>query len=468
MKKLNLFILFFTIATISIAQSPPDILWTKTISGGGRYNVVGNSVQQTSDGGFIITGTSHSSSSGTYEVWLIKTDGSGETLWRKRFSGGEGKSVQQTSDGGYIITGTSYSSSSGTYDVWLIKTNASGDTLWTKTFGDEYIDAGFSVLQTSDGGYIITGRKGLNSSTLNWSFACLIKTDALGDTLWTKILTNGVGNSVQQTSDGGYIIAGNNTVSGDQYPSRSLFFIKTDASGNILWEQGTSGRANSVQQTSDGGYIITGSFLKDPRGGNWFRLTIKTDASGNIIVTQIDEISGDEIGNSVKQTPDGGYIVVGSPNLYFSKYDPSLNISWTYFHEDSWGTSIQQTSDGGYIVTGGVEGDGDDLLLIRFAADPVGIKDDPSIIPSSFSLSQNYPNPFNPSTTIEYDLPKSSDVRIEVYNIAGQKLQTLLNEKMPAGSNQVEFNAQHLSSGIYYYRIEAGKFQDVKKMILIK
>jgi len=85
-----------------------------------------------------------------------------------------------------------------------------------------------------------------------------------------------------------------------------------------------------------------------------------------------------------------------------------------------------------------------------------------------FRLSQNYPNPFNPSTTIEYDLPNSSDVKIEVYNIAGQKVQTLLNTKMSAGSHRVEFNAQNLSSGIYYYRIEAGEFQDVKKMILLR
>jgi len=83
-------------------------------------------------------------------------------------------------------------------------------------------------------------------------------------------------------------------------------------------------------------------------------------------------------------------------------------------------------------------------------------------------LYQNYPNPFNPSTTIEYDLPKATDVRIEVYNTSGQKIQTLLNEKLAAGSHQVEFNAQNLSSGIYFYRIEAGEFQDVKKMILIK
>jgi len=90
------------------------------------------------------------------------------------------------------------------------------------------------------------------------------------------------------------------------------------------------------------------------------------------------------------------------------------------------------------------------------------------ITPDEYLLYQNYPNPFNPSTTIEFDLPKAANVRIEAYNIAGQKIKTLLNKKMLSGRHEVEFNAQNLSSGIYFYRIEAGEFQDVKKMILIR
>ena len=85
-----------------------------------------------------------------------------------------------------------------------------------------------------------------------------------------------------------------------------------------------------------------------------------------------------------------------------------------------------------------------------------------------FILSHNYPNPFNPSTIIEFDLPIAANVRIDVYNTTGQNIQTLLNEKMQAGHREVEFYAQNLSSGIYFYRLEAGDFQDVKKMILIK
>ena len=97
------------------------------------------------------------------------------------------------------------------------------------------------------------------------------------------------------------------------------------------------------------------------------------------------------------------------------------------------------------------------------------INDDANFqFPLAYKLGQNYPNPFNPATTIEFNLLKASDVRIEVYNIAGQKIQTLLNKNMTAGNHQAEFNAENLSSGVYFYKIEAGEFQDVKKMILLK
>ena len=88
--------------------------------------------------------------------------------------------------------------------------------------------------------------------------------------------------------------------------------------------------------------------------------------------------------------------------------------------------------------------------------------------PDEFLLYQNYPNPFNPSTTIKFSLPKQESVIIAIYNTLGEKLETLLNKKMPAGSHEVEFNAQNISSGIYFYHIQAGEFQDVKKMVLIR
>jgi hypothetical protein len=168
-------------------------------------------VQQTTDGGYIIVGETRPYPSVVCDVYLIKTNSSGDALWTKTFGSaidGTGYSVQQTTDGGYIIAG-SISDGTGSNDVYLIKTNSSGDTLWTKTFGGTEWDNGFSVQQTTDGGYIVAG------STSSYGAGAydvyLIKTDSNGDTLWTKTIgdiNSNSGHCVQQTADGGYIVAG--------------------------------------------------------------------------------------------------------------------------------------------------------------------------------------------------------------------------------------------------------------------
>jgi hypothetical protein len=192
----------------------PDVVWQKTF--GGSKNDVGNSVQQTSDGGYIIAGSTESFGAGRRDVYLIKTDARGNLVWQKTFGGryddDDGNSVQQTSDGGYIIAGTTAPSIDKvtTNDVYLIKTDGSGNLVWEKTFEGTWRDVGNSVQQTSDGGYIIAGET--RKTFYSPSRADLIKTDANGNLVWRKAFGEGdagsCGKSVLQTSDGGYIIAG--------------------------------------------------------------------------------------------------------------------------------------------------------------------------------------------------------------------------------------------------------------------
>jgi len=283
---------------------------------GGSSNDSGNSVQQTTDGGYIITG-----STGTYsDVLLIKTDSDGNEEWNKTFGGSDsdnGSSVQQTQDGGYIITGTIWSFGSGQQkDVWLIKTDSNGNEEWNQTFGGSDSDGGSSVQQTQDGGYIITG--------YTWSFGSgysdvwLIKTDSNGNEEWNKTFggsDSDFGNSVQQTTDGGYIITG-------YILGSVVWLIKTDPNGNEEWNKtfgSSADEGRSVQQTQDGGYIITGSTQSFGSGQEDVYL-IKTDSNGNEEWNQTFGGSSNDWGSSVQQTHDGGYIITGSTWSFGSGY----------------------------------------------------------------------------------------------------------------------------------------------------
>jgi hypothetical protein len=290
-------------------------VWDKTF-GGEDYDA-GYSVQLTSDGGYVVAG-SIGRGSGNCDVWLIRTDADGDKVWDRTFGGESwdyGRSVQQTSEGGYIIAGATHSYGAGGYDVWLIKTDADGNKVWDKTFGGESDDEGYSVQQTSEGGYIIavaTDSYGAGDGDV-W----LIKTDANGSKVWDRTF-GGVGAdrgySVQQTSDGGYIVAGSTESLGEV----DVWLIKTDAGGNKVWDRtlgGTGDCAYSVQQTSDGGYIIVGETWSYGAGecDVWL---VKTDGSGEKVWDKTFGGESDDEGYSVQQTSDGGYIVVGETWSY--------------------------------------------------------------------------------------------------------------------------------------------------------
>jgi hypothetical protein len=242
--------------------------WSKTF--GGTESEHGRSVQQTTDGGFIIVGSTKSFGAGNWDNYLIKTDTMGNEVWSKTFGGSRqdlGYQVQQTTDGGYIIVGST-GSFGGYYDVYLVKTDFNGIELWSRTFGlDSYydpVDWGYSVQQTTDGGFIIAARTS-EPLGLEPADTYLIKTDALGNEVWSKTFDldfYDLGYSVQQTTDAGYIIAGC-VCSEYAWENCDADLIKTDALGNEVWSCTFGGiyedRGYSVQQTTDGGFTILGS-----------------------------------------------------------------------------------------------------------------------------------------------------------------------------------------------------------------
>jgi hypothetical protein len=362
MKKI-LFILLLTIPFVGFGQG-----WKKTF--GGTSDDWGHSVQQTTDGGYIITGWTASFGNGGNDVYLIKTDGNGTEQWTKTFGGAGldyGYSVQQTTDGGYIITGGTTSFGNGWEDVYLIKTDGNGTEQWTKTFGGADNEWGLSGQQTTDGGYIIAG--------FTYSFGngardvYLIKTDGNGIEQWSQTFggTNvDWGHSVQQTTDGGYIITGYTDSFGNGASfGGNVYLIKTDGNGIEQWSQTFGGTfwdyGYSVQQTTDGGYIITGYTDSFGNGGDVY--LIKTDGNGIEQWSQTFGGTSDDYARSVQQTTDGGYIITGftfsfgngGNDVYLIKTDGNGIEQWSQTFGGinlDYGYSVQQTTDGGYIIAG--------------------------------------------------------------------------------------------------------------------
>jgi hypothetical protein len=182
-------------------QGPASVAWSVTF--GGSELDGGRSVQQSADGGYVITGHAMSYRTSKTDVWLIKTDSLGNMAWNKTFGGSRldyGLSVQQTSDRGYIMAGYTYSYGAGRSDVWLIKTDSLGNMAWNETFGGSGEDMGYSVQQTSDGGYVVAGYT--HSYGAGESDAWLIKTDSSGNVAWNQTFGDSEvdrGYSVQQT-----------------------------------------------------------------------------------------------------------------------------------------------------------------------------------------------------------------------------------------------------------------------------
>jgi len=465
------FILFVIVASIMITgysfPQAPDITWTRTYGGNGVELDFGESVQQTTDRGFIICGWTGSFGLTSSAVWLIKTDAMGDTLWSKIFDtdgDDRGFSVKQTNDGGFILSGRKDTFGSTAGDVWLIKTNEFGDIIWSKTFGGNGFESGYSVKQTFDEGFIVSGEQDFGS----W----LLKTDSFGDTLWTKnylgILTSGL--DVAQTSDSGYIITGYLT----DILGENLRLLKTDSEGDTLWAKTyIRGRGESVQQTNDKGYIITGY------NSMWGDLClIKADLNGN--TEWIKRYGGidDAHGFSVQQTLDNDYIITGynslsagDHNLWVLKTNSLGDTLWTKSIDDSGseeGYSIQQTLDGGYIITGINGGFYQwDLWLIKLNADTV-TKVSRETPPIKFMTLQNYPNPFNPSTKISWQVPAGSWQTLKIYDVLGNEVTTLVDEYKPAGSYEVEWDASNYPSGVYFYQLKTEKYTESKKMILMK
>ena len=452
----------------------PDTLWTRTY--GGAANDQAYCVQQTSDGGYVVVGLSYSSAAGESDVYLIKTDLNGNVLWIGIYGGTGadcGYAVRQTSDGGYIIAGYTDSFGAGDYDVYLIKTDPNGDTSWTKTYGGPHDDCGYSIQETLDSGYVVVGYTDAESLGLYYNRdVYLLKINGEGDTIWTRRIYADTefydeGYSVQQTSDGGYIITG---TSGPL--STGVYLVKTGANGDILWTQGFGEQYSacgcSVQETADSGYIVAGYMYTALNMTDVY--LIKTNENGDAIWEKIHGGADFDVGYSIQQTADSGYVIAGytwsfgagKADVYLIKIDADGDILWTMTcggTDSEEGRSVRQTSDSGYIITGYTNSFGAgnyDVYLIKTGPE-TAIQEIHSPRRALF-ISQSRPNPFDVRTFIEYELPQSSNVHITIYSLPGREVRTLADNNQTAGLHTVTWDGtddagRKVPSGTYFVRL---------------
>jgi predicted secreted protein len=237
--------------------------WNQTY--GGTGNDLGINVIQTIDGGYAIMGYTSSFGAGSSDFWLVKTDAAGTMQWNKTYGGtgsDMGFNVIQTDDGGYTLAGPTTSFGAGSMDIWVIKTDSTGNMLWNKTYGGTGMDYMDQMVRTVDGGYAIAGFT--TSFGAVGSDAWLVKIDMSGNAQWNKTY-GGTGTDngfhLTQTVDGGYAIIGSTSSFGAG--GNDVWAIKTDASGNILGNETFGGTATddgrSIIQTIDGGYLLAGN-----------------------------------------------------------------------------------------------------------------------------------------------------------------------------------------------------------------
>jgi len=482
------------------------------LSFGGSATDQCNMIIQTADSGFAEAGNTSSFGAVAIDFCLTKLDKDGNLQWTHRLSGNMDDvltSIEQTTDGGYLLGGFTTSATSFDDDFFMAKLDSGGNLVWDKIVGGSNFDFAQSVHQTFDKGYVLAGRS--NPSGFIYYDVFIVKFDSSLNLQWSKAIggtADDRANAMQQTADSGYVLAGETSSFGAG--ANDVYVVKLDSVGNLQWAEAIGGSlndvGNSIKQTSDGGYIVAGNSSSFAQGDDYY--VVKLDGSGNIEWTRTIGGTASDIATDVQQTPDGGYIVAGYSRSFgifrvscLAKLDEDGNLEWTSAAgalDDDFAYSLDQTLDGGFVVGGlsQVNGTFNDFMLTKFDAtgnsccpaiavittDSGGIAISGGVLADVSSTIKSYtwtdtlventltaycivthsnevtlknrieifPNPADDQFTISLGQTIDHGV-VQLYNVMGEKI---LEEEFSNESTH-EVNVFNISTGIYLLKLQA-------------
>ncbi len=484
--------------------------WIKTYGVGSMNIEVSFGIITTQDGGYMMVGgTDGFSADDETDMWVIKTDASGDSLWSKHYGGDKSEYAHggiQTSNNGYVFVGATNSEGAGFDDIYVVRTDENGNVVWAKDFGTNKMDGAYGVEETSDGGFVIAGE------IENGDYGYIIKVDADGEKVWDytcepdDYMTSNFFD-ITVANDGGIVATGRVQATGGG--GQNVLLVKLNADGIEVWRKNYGGDkkdvGRSVVETTDNGFFITGyteSFTQDEEDSDVY--LIKTDADGEIVWTKNYGTIKDEGGYEGVQTTDGGYAAGGytyvqgeSSNFYLlkldsdglagddteaptvpqnlvaeSKSETEIRLTWDYSTDNVAVAGYKIYRDGtniGSIIyssyTDTALTTGTEYTYTVSAYDAAGNESDQSTSASATPCvgvdNQTagqlniYPNPVTNTATVEFFNPNNKNYVLNITNLNGQVVKTITN----ITDNKVTIEKGNLQSGIYFIELKGNKYQ---------
>jgi len=459
----------------SVPAELPETIWCRVFAGQGSE--VGYGIEGTPDGGFIVAGYTDSYGPGDKDGYLIRLTAAGDTLWTRLCGGARDdnlRCVHVTTDGGFVAAGTTESGGSGYEDVWLLRTDEDGNTLWSRTYGGTSSDHGWSVRETRDGGFVIVGHT-CSFGGCDWD-AWLIRTDQGGKEVWRRVFPGysdywDYARDVLEDKDGGFLVVGETAMGGlGEY---DILLIKVSTGGDILWtktyprEGEQSGQ--SMCATQDGGYVIAG------RNYDWRALTssiqlLKVSQAGDPLWLQVYAMADNAGGHCVYETADGDLVVAGhsgtwsDPDAYLLKTDALGEPVWegsiaAAGRDFAYAVCPAQGGGYGLLVTTApptTPVQPSDLWVLRLDGEFSRVDEILAAPPTALVLGPVLPSPVHEEATVLLQAPAGDPAVLSLYDVSGRLVRCLWRGAGAKRPEQVKLSRQGLSSGVYFLRLQAG------------